>query len=305
MAGHSQRPDGVAPPLWIIGVRGDESRQGGRGLVVAEIALACSLLVGSAFLLQSFVNLAHTDRGLDAAGVMHLRLGLRRIAEVDPVRAKVAREETLRQVQTARSLVLDAVQAALSPWPSVGAVAFSQELPPVSGGGRGSVRLNDEDEWIASDGYRVGASFFSVYGIRLLRGRTFAPGDSDAEVVIGERLAGTLWAGTDPIGQTLSIGREKRRVIGIVSEIRLPTLDESLDRPEFYQPLERHADVVYLSVRCSGTCPDEAGFARVCRRCIRLSLCDRSGPGRTSISSICVCRARPPRSAGCSQEWPC
>ena len=107
-------------PAWL-GTRGDpmeslrrsgssapEATSRGRAgalLVVAEIALACSLLVGSAFLLRSFVNLVHTDRGLDAAGVMHLRLGLRRIAEVDPVRAKVAREETLRQVQTARSLV--------------------------------------------------------------------------------------------------------------------------------------------------------------------------------------------------------
>ena len=230
----------------------------GAVLVVAEIGLACSLLVGSAFLLQSFVNLVHADRGLDTVGVMHLRLDLKRIAQVDPVRAKTAREETLRQVQTARGVVLDAVEAALSPWPSVVATAFSQELPPVSGGGRGSVRLNEQDEWIESDGYRVGASFFNVYGIRILRGRTFAPGDSDADVIIGARLAGMLWPGTDPIGQTFSIGRDKRRVIGVASEIRLPTLDASLDRPEFYQGLERHADDVYLSIRCGGACPDEA-----------------------------------------------
>ncbi len=134
----------------------------------------------------------------------------------------------------------------------------------MSGGGRGSVRLNAEDDWIESDGYRVGASFFNVYGIRLHRGRTFAPGDSDTEVVIGERLAGMLWPGTDPIGQTFSIGRDKRSVIGVSSEIRLPTLDKALDRPEFYQQLERHADDVYVSVRCSGTCPDEAALgARV------------------------------------------
>ena len=129
-----------------------------------RIALACSLLVGSAFLLQSFVNLVHADRGLDTAGVIHLRLDLQRIAPVDPARAKSAREETLRQVQTARGLVLEGVDAALSAWPAVGAVAFSQELPPVSGGGRGTVRLNEENDGIESDGYRVRASFFRCAG---------------------------------------------------------------------------------------------------------------------------------------------
>ena len=267
-------------PAWL-GTRGDpmeslrrsgssasEATSRGKAgalLVVAEIALACSLLVGSAFLLQSFVNLVHADRGLDTAGVIHLRLDLRRIAPVDPARAISAREETLRQVQTARGLVLEEVDAALSSWPAVAAVAYSQELPPVSGGGRGSVRLNEANDGIESDGYRVGASFFNVYDIRLLRGRTFAPGDTDADIIIGERLAGMLWPGTDPIGHTFAIGRYKaRRVIGVVSEISLPTLDASLDRPEFYQPLERHADDVYVSVRCSGTCPDEAALrARV------------------------------------------
>jgi putative ABC transport system permease protein len=233
----------------------------GGALVAAETALACALLAGSAFLVQSFVNLVHADRGLDTAGVIHLRLDLERIADVDPVRAKTARDETLRYVQTARGLALSSVEAALSSWRSIRSVAFSQELPPVTGGGRGNVRVNDEDAWIESDGYRVGASFFDVYGIRILRGRGFGPGDSDADIVVGERLAKLLWSGQDPIGRILAIGLDKgRRVIGVAAEISLPTLDASLDRPEFYQPLERHADDVYVSVRCSGTCPDDAAF---------------------------------------------
>ncbi len=138
-------------PMESLRRAGSSAAEGtGRGkagmlLVVSEIALACSLLVGSAFLLQSFRNLVDADRGLDAAGVMHLRLSLREIAPVDPVRARVAREETLRHVQTARGQVVEAVATALSQWPSVGAVSFSQELPPVSGGGRGNVRRNEED----------------------------------------------------------------------------------------------------------------------------------------------------------------
>jgi predicted permease len=230
-------------------------------LVAAETALACSLLVGSAVLLQSFVNLVHADRGLNTAGVVHLRLDLERVAEVDPVHAKADREGTILRVGAARGLVLGSVEEALSSWAAVHSIAFSQELPPVTGGGRGNVRVNEEDEWIPSDGYRVGASFFDVYGIRILRGRGFAPGDNEADIVVGERLAAMLWPGQDPIGRTFAIGRYRgRRVIGVAREISLPTLDDALDRPEFYRPLERHADDVYVSVRCGSTCPDDASL---------------------------------------------
>ena len=232
-------------------------------VVAGETALACSLLVGSAFLLQSFINLVYADRGLDTAGVVHLRLDLERVAEVDPARARADREGTILRVGTARGLVLHSIEEALASWPTVHSVAFSQELPPVPGGGRGSVRINEDDAWIETDGYRVGASFFDVYRIRILRGRGFVPGDSDANIVLGERLANMLWPGQDPIGRTFAIGRDKgRRVIGVAAEISLPTLDDSLDRPEFYRPLERHADNVYVSVRCGSTCLDEASLQR-------------------------------------------
>jgi hypothetical protein len=155
--------------------------------------------------------------------------------------------------------VLDVVQAVFAATPGVHAMAVSQELPPDSGGGRGNVRRTSDDDTIESDGYRVGPSFFALYGIRILKGRGFQPGDTDAHVVIGERLADLMWPGQDPIGRTFAIGRfQERRVIGVASEIRLPTLNASLDRPEFYTPIERHADDVYVSLRCEPSCPDEA-----------------------------------------------
>jgi predicted permease len=228
------------------------------GLLVGETALACSLLIGSAFLVQSFVNLVHADRGLNTAGVTHVRLNLRSVG--GDVAARITgRGDTalLASLQAVRRLALASVEAEFSTWPEIGAAALSQELPPVTGGGRGSVRLGEDDEAIPSDGYRVGASFLELYGIRILRGRGFEAADTDRDIILGERLAGMLWPGLDPVGRTFAIGRTSRRVIGVASEIRLPTLDSSLDRPEFYQPIEPHADTVYLSLRCDGACPDE------------------------------------------------
>jgi predicted permease len=235
------------------------SRTPGSVLVAVEIALACSLLVGSAFLVQSFVNLVRADRGFNTDGVTHVRLDLDSIGELPATPpAPNRRESLLRQVQAARGGVLGAIESAFAAAPGVHAVALSQELPPDTGGGRGNVRRAEHEDPIQSDGYRVGPSFFDLYGIRILKGRAFQPGDTDTDVVIGERLAELLWPGEDPIGRPVVIGRDRgRRVIGVASEIRLPTLEASLDRPEFYTPIERHADDVYVSLRCDPSCPDE------------------------------------------------
>ena len=238
------------------------SRMAASALVAAETALACSLLVGSAFLVQSFVNLVRADRGFNTDGVTHVRLDLDSIGELPATPpAPNRRESLLHQVQAARGGVLGAIESAFAAAPGVHAVALSQELPPDTGGGRGNVRRAEHEDPIQSDGYRVGPSFFGLYGIRILKGRAFQPGDTGAAVVIGERLAELLWPGEDPIGRPLVIGRDRgRRVIGVASEIRLPTLEASLDRPEFYTPIERHADDVYVSLRCDPSCPDESAI---------------------------------------------
>ena len=235
------------------------SRTAAGALVVVETALACSLLVGSAFLVQSFRNLVHADRGFEMEGVTHVRLDLESIGQVPATPpSREQRDSLLRNLEASRGGALDAVQSAFAAMPGVRAIAVSQELPPDTGGGRGNVRRTEDSDWIESDGYRVGPSFFTLYGIRILKGRGFQPGDTNSDVVIGERLADLLWPGQDPIGRMFAIGRsQRRRVIGVASEIRLPTLDASLDRPEFYTPIERHADDVYVSVRCEESCPDE------------------------------------------------
>jgi hypothetical protein len=81
-----------------------------RGLLVAEIALACTLLVGATLLVRSFINLTSVDRGLDASGVITAWIGFDRPAFRDPTaRLLTARavEERIRQlpgVTTAFSL---------------------------------------------------------------------------------------------------------------------------------------------------------------------------------------------------------
>jgi hypothetical protein len=110
------------------------------------------------------------------------------------------------------------------------------------------------------ESYRVGANFFTFYGIPLLRGRTFQSGDSPTEVIVGERLAALLWPGLDPVGRSFAFSKETLHVVGVAREIHHPSVDPRIDRPEFYLALPSDALGGYFSVslRCATTCPDAA-----------------------------------------------
>ena len=53
-------------------------------LVVAEVAVSMVLLVGAALMTHSLIRLTHVDRGLDATGLVALRLGLPAAGYADP-----------------------------------------------------------------------------------------------------------------------------------------------------------------------------------------------------------------------------
>ena len=218
-----------------------------RALLVGEIALACTLLVGATLLVRSFINLANAERGLNVDGVLVTTLSLARPVFPD----RVARETAAR-----------AIEDQVSRLPGVQHVAWSYGLPPdggaVSFGNWQSDAPGNPVVDMNVDRYRVGREFFELYGIPLLRGRTFEPSDEESSVVIGERLARTLWPGLDPIGRTFSFQKERFQVVGLVREIHHPSLDARIDRPEFYEPFAGVGSYAMMSIRCGATCPNTA-----------------------------------------------
>jgi len=218
-----------------------------RGLLVTEIALACMLLVGATLLVRSFVNLLSTDRGLDATGLLTAKMSLPRPAFPDAAaRAAVSRvlEQQVREL------------------PGVQQVAWSYGVPPAGGAISFGIWESDTPGLPRQDltigRFSVGPEFFEMYGIPLLRGRIFQPSDRQGAVVVGERLARTLWPDLDPIGRSFSFGTERFQVIGLARETHLPSLDARLDRPEFYEPFSGVGSYAMMSLRCGRTCPDAA-----------------------------------------------
>jgi predicted permease len=228
------------------------ARRATRGLLVVEVGLACSLLTGAALLVRSFVNLANADRGLQSDGAIRVAVG--------------GMDDAFGSYD-AMALAAEAIERRIGAWPAIARVTLSRELPPIvsDNASGGLAHLGppgskpQQDHAISTDAYRVSDTFFDFYGIRILRGRGFRPGDTEREVVVGERLARLLWPAEDPIGRTFSIGGQKdaRRVVGVAGEIRLPALDPALDRPEYFTPLGRTSRTLYVSYRCAAACPGE------------------------------------------------
>jgi putative ABC transport system permease protein len=204
-----------------------------RGLVVAEIALALVLLVGSGLLIKTFVRLTSVDPGYDMHDVLAARIRLTPSRYADP---------------TAQAQFFQNLTDLLAHNPGVADVSVSRWTLPLTGGVQilafdpRAIRPEATEEFVAAHLNVVGPDYFATLGIPL-RGRDFTPQDrADAPkvVIMNRRLTDALWPGQDPVGKVLPLRRPgsggyEATVIGTIGDIRYATLD-STPMPELYFP---------------------------------------------------------------------
>jgi predicted permease len=224
-----------------------------RSLVIAETAMACALLSGAVLVVRSFINLSNVERGLQTDGVVTASIQLPTAAFADP---------------TARTAMTSLIEDTMRRLPGVQQVAFSFGLPPAGG------TIQHGSNWRSSvtgaapldlevESYDVGADFFDLYRIPIVRGRGIRSADTMRDVVIGERLAQLLWPNADPIGGSFTFAKEAYQVVGVAREINHPSVVASNDRPEYYRPIQADArarNYFMLSLRCDTRCPDGASI---------------------------------------------
>jgi predicted permease len=199
------------------GGRGASSRRGHRlkdGLVVAEIALALLLLVGSGLMLRSFGRIVDVAPGFDPANTVSFR--------VAPLEIRYPETEDVRVFYAE---LLDRI-AGLPGVSSVGAV---NRLPLAAGNNTASFTIEGREtgeDYLANMRY-VAGDYFQTARIPLLRGRDFDATDNvDGEpvAVIDEEAARRFWPGEDPIGQRVDRAGS-RRIIGVVGSVKHGGLD--------------------------------------------------------------------------------
>ena len=238
-----------------------------RLLVIGELALSVTLLVGAGLLIRSFWRLQDVSPGFTADRVLTLELTMTgpRYAESERVLA------TYRDLWRRMTAIPGAKSAG-----GVSMLPLSQMFAwgPIVLEGRA---LPSGETFVNVDQRVVGGRYFETMQIPLIRGRVFTEHDTrDAPrvVVIDDHMAHVLWPNADPIGKRLRRGGMDASddapwltVVGIVGRIKQYTLDERDSRIAMYHP---HAQVpsraMNVVIRAGG---DPAALAAEASRQIR------------------------------------
>jgi len=201
-----------------------------KSLVVAEIALAVILVIGSGLMIRAFWKLQQVNTGFDPAGVTSFSLNLPGTKYKAPERLQF----------------VTALEQKLSTIPGVTSAALATGLPPLR-------RINANDTEI--EGYQqtpdspaqnvdywniVSTDYFKTMKIRLLEGRTFEQQDENPNampvVVVNQALAKRFWKGS-PVGRRVNPGFSDPKVwctiVGVVEDTKNAGMDKPAG-PELY-----------------------------------------------------------------------
>ena len=179
-------------------------------LVIAEIALACVLLVGAGLLLRSFLRVLDVDLGFEPSRAAAISV------DYDSG-GSAAKQAAIWQEVVERASMLPGVEAA----------GISDNLPMSRNRGWGIAAKGEEQRpnsgFIGIFVYVVSPGYLKAMGMRLLEGRDISWEDlsnNRSVVIINENVARKLWPGRDPVGRAVLIGGTEAQVIGVIADVR-------------------------------------------------------------------------------------
>ena len=244
------------PRANLSGVLQESSRGGSSGtrvrsvrriLVVAEVAFAFVLLIGSGLLVASFRNLLAVNPGFDSNGVITAGVLIPRATYPELTDIRVFVDRALTAIRAVPGVV------------NAGATT----IVPLSGDHSDSVILAEGYEMqpgeslISPMQIVVTPGYFETMGTTLVRGRFFTERDDETSpgaVIVDERLARKFWPGVDPIGRRMYTPSDPQdllavnentqwlTVVGVVREVQLTDLAGSADSVgAYYFPAKQDA----------------------------------------------------------------
>jgi putative ABC transport system permease protein len=200
-------------------------------LVVSEIALSTTLLVGAALLVRSVVALQSKDPGFRPAGLYGIKLVLR-----DKAYPTHAAKEAFYSELLARARGVGGVQS----------VTFAEGAPPSRSFLVGTLQIEGEappapgtTSFIDYNG--VKADYFRVMGIRLVAGTTFSDTTQDSkQVIVNEGFARKYWPATSALGHRLRVLSNGQgdwlTIVGLAGNALTSGLTSDATEPLLYTP---------------------------------------------------------------------
>jgi putative ABC transport system permease protein len=220
-------------------------REGGRGgtegrargrlrnvIVVGELALSVTLMIGAGLLVKSYRALANTKLGFEEQGILSFRISLPS-AKYDGNARRLAFYENL--------------EPRLRALPSVASVGLAQGIPfsgwnvQASMIAKGWPKAKAGEDFVSHYQY-VSPTYFQTIGVPLVRGRALTDRDRDTVNVvalINSIFARRAFPNEDPIGKQVKIGDDSNpwiTIVGVLQDFRHYRLPEPMG-PALYLPL--------------------------------------------------------------------
>lgn len=224
------------------GSRGAEQLR--RGLVAAEMTVACVLCFAAALLLRSSLALDQRPHGFRPEGTLTFELSFPSHGFDLERRGPAFLAEAVRRLHEI---------------PGVRAAGFSTSLPwtgyDENTGFGIKVYTPRPGEEISARYQAADPEFFNAIGTRVLRGRAISLSDvagAPKVVVVNEALAHRYFPDQDPIGRVVNIWDHDRRIAGVIEDVRDRPADVAAE-PAFWMPVAQQPfGRLRAAVRTSG-----------------------------------------------------
>jgi predicted permease len=188
-------------------------------LVVAEVSLACLLLIGAGLMLRSLLNQLRLDPGFQRAQVLTASLSLPHV--------KYAKEEQVERFYNQLAVNLGALPGVEYagvgsdlPWTgydeNAGGFTIEGKKPPAGQDFHGRYHM-------------ATAGYFSALGIPIVAGRYFTEADNNTApnvIILNRVMAERYWPGENVIGKRMSFSDEPKTdkdwitVVGVVGNVK-------------------------------------------------------------------------------------
>ena len=222
------------------------------GLVVAELAVSCGLLIAAGLMIKSVVQLKNVQMPFAIENMLTARIDLPRDRYPDSPASIRFFEQLLPRLQAV---------------PGVEAATLSDGLPAA---GNGSITVQIEgkaypqasDYPLAREGI-VTAGYFDTFQTKLLSGREFTPADaatSQPVAIVNESFARVHFPNVDPVGHQMKRIRPASKepwltIVGVVPDLIMEGIGNNNASPVgYYIPIAQSdvANGVRIAVRTRG-----------------------------------------------------
>jgi putative ABC transport system permease protein len=228
------------------GSAGNRKRDRARNvLVVAQVALAMVLLVGTGLLVRSFIRLRTASPGFEPQGTLTMQTYL------PPTRYPQASQKVafytnaLRNMQTLPGVQAASISTALPILGNHGTPFLFEGQPVVALGQRPIAMIQS-----------ISPDYAKTMGIAVVAGRPFTDhDDADAPPValVNQNIVRRFWPNQNPLGKRVTIGNLPKtfEIVGVLGDVKNSGLAVAVE-PEVFAPYPQLASpLLFLSVRTS------------------------------------------------------